>query len=327
MLNQLKQSRQRWLHRWFNKRHPAQRSAVVLRYDRIYILPSGFGYAFCFTALLILIGAINYQLSLAYLFAFTLLGLGHAVLFRTFRNLLKLRLQLFDAPAVFAGEVAAFPLHIRHSSTLSRHALAFNFLHQTSVSLNIIEHEAKLAIPLLSQKRGWLNAPALHLSSDYPVGWCHAWSYLNSPVRCIVWPRPENDPPPWQTENNQENNTGRGEEDFAGLRPYQAGDSLRRIAWKQAAHSESLPVKFFNSQAAAPQVFSWDQLSQLETEARLSRLTAWILAAQQIGTPYGLSLPGLQIAPALGEPHQISCLNALALFDNDAQQTPTGKWQ
>ncbi|PHV02874.1 DUF58 domain-containing protein [Iodobacter sp. BJB302] len=311
MLKRLRQSRQRW----FNKRHPAQSSALVLKYDRIYILPSGFGYAFCFTAILILIGAINYQLSLAYLFAFTLLGLGHAVLLRTFRNLLKLRLQLFDAPAVFAGEVASFPLHISHHSSLSRHALIFQFSNQNKVTLNMLEQEAELAIPLLSHERGWLLAPTLHLSSFYPVGWCHAWSYLNSPARCIVWPRPENDPPPWLAENNQGSSTGRSEEDFAGLRPYQTGDSLRRIAWKQAAHSESLPVKFFDSQGAASQVFSWGQLAGMETEARLSRLCAWILVAQQMGTPFGLSLPGVHIAPALGESHQINCLNALALFD------------
>ncbi|AMC33963.1 DUF58 domain-containing protein [Janthinobacterium sp. B9-8] len=313
MLNQLKQ---RWLQHWFAKRHPTQSSVMTLKYDRIYILPSGFGYAFCFTALLILIGAINYQLSLAYLFAFSLLGLGHAVLLRTFRNLLKLRLQLFDAPAVFAGEIASFPLHISHGSKLIRHAILFQFKNQPTVSANLIEHEVELAVPLLSQQRGWLNAPTLHLSSRYPVGWCHAWSYLNSPARCLIWPCPENDPPPWQIDHDQGNTIGRGEEDFAGIRPYQQGDSLRRIAWKHAAHSESLPVKFFDSQGASAQVFSWNQLSGLDSEARLSRLAAWILAAQQLGTPYGLSLPTQSIEPALGEAHQINCLNALALFNH-----------
>jgi uncharacterized protein (DUF58 family) len=300
---------------WFTKRHPVQSGATTLKYDRIYILPSGFGYALGFTAVLILIGAINYQLSLGYLFVFTLLGLAHAALLRTFRNLLSLHLQLFDAPAVFAGEVAVFPLQISHSSQLARHSIFFHFKHQPLIASGLINHEAQLAIPFQTSQRGWLYAPTLHLSTDYPVGWCHAWSYLNSSARCLVWPNPEIDPPPWPLSGDQGQAHGRGEEDFAGLRPYQAGDSLRRIAWKQAAHSETLPVKFFEAQGSTSQVFRWDQLSELDTEARLSRLCAWILAAQQVGTPYGLSLPQRHIDAALGEAHQINCLNALALFE------------
>ncbi len=310
-LSKLKHIRQDW----FNQRHPVQSGATTLKYDRIYILPSSFGYALGFTALLILIGAINYQLSLGYLFIFTLLGLAHAALLRTFRNLLSLRLQLFDAPAVFAGEAAVFPLQISHSSKLARHAIFFHFKHQPLVASGLIDSEIQLAIPLQTLQRGWLSAPTLHLSSDYPVGWCHAWSYLNSSARCLVWPNPEIDPPPWPQSGDQGQAHGRGEEDFAGLRPYQAGDSLRRIAWKQAAHSDTLPVKFFEAQGSASQIFSWDQLSKLDTEARLSRLCAWILAAQLMGTPYGLSLPQRQIDAALGEAHQINCLNALALFE------------
>ncbi|WP_293935542.1 DUF58 domain-containing protein [Iodobacter sp.] len=305
---------------WFSRRHPSQNSAQTLKYDRIYILPSGFGYAFTFTALLVLIGAINYQLSLAYLFAFTLLGLGHAILLRTFRNLLKLRLQLFDAPAVFAGETAYFPLQLNNPNRLTKRAIYFYFkqkIKPLALECGVIERDAHLSIPLLSQRRGWLFAPTLHLSSHYPMGLCHAWSYLNSPARCLVWPHPEIDPPPWAPSlgGGHTAQTGMGEEDFAGLRPYTPSDSLRRIAWKQAAHSETLPVKFFDAEGLSPQVFNWDQLNELDNEARLSRLVAWILAAEQMGVPYGLALPHMQIDAEKGAAHQISCLNALALFE------------
>lgn len=306
---------------WFARRHPSQSVPVTLKYDRIYILPGGFGYAFTFTAVLILIGAINYQLSLAYLFAFTLLGTGHAAMLRTFSNLLKLRLQLFDGQPVFAGETAHFPLHLTHTGSRSKRAVCFAFQTETSpaslpVECPVLEHEIQLLIPLQSQQRGWLNAPVLLISSDYPLGICRAWSYLNSPARCLIWPQPEINPPPWQRFGGSGDvpQTGRGEEDFAGLRPYAPGDPLRRIAWKQAAHSDTLPVKYFDSKGISPQVFCWDQLGSLDTEARLSRLTAWILAAEQLGTPYGLELPLLQIEAATGTAHQVECLNALALF-------------
>ena len=49
-------------------------------------------------------------------------------------------------------------------------------------------------------------------------------------------------------------------------------------------------------------------------EARLSRLTAWVLAAHRAGAAFGLRLPGLEIALAQGEAHRRVCLEALALW-------------
>ncbi|MEE9475740.1 MAG: DUF58 domain-containing protein, partial [Roseateles sp.] len=43
-----------------------------------------------------------------------------------------------------------------------------------------------------------------------------------------------------------------------------------------------------------------------------SRLTAWVLAAERLGQPYGLRLPGRELAPSLGPAHRQACLQALA---------------
>jgi len=48
-------------------------------------------------------------------------------------------------------------------------------------------------------------------------------------------------------------------------------------------------------------------------DARLSRLCAWVLAAEQQGLDYGLRLPGTHLAPAHGQAHRDACLRALAL--------------
>ena len=55
------------------------------------------------------------------------------------------------------------------------------------------------------------------------------------------------------------------------------------------------------------------QAGSLDTEARLSRLCAWLLQADKLGLSYGLRLPGLQIKPSSGEAHKRQCLEALAL--------------
>ena len=53
-------------------------------------------------------------------------------------------------------------------------------------------------------------------------------------------------------------------------------------------------------------------------EARLSRLTSWVLQADRSGACYGLRLPARRIAPAAGEKHRHRCLEALARFDAGA---------
>ena len=58
----------------------------------------------------------------------------------------------------------------------------------------------------------------------------------------------------------------------------------------------------------------WNDLPDLDTEARLSQLTRWVLDAHGASRHYGLRLPGLTIEPASGEDHRESCLRALALF-------------
>ena len=47
---------------------------------------------------------------------------------------------------------------------------------------------------------------------------------------------------------------------------------------------------------------------------KLSRLCAWVLAAERLDLRYGLRLPGLELQPNSGEAHQRACLSALALY-------------
>jgi uncharacterized protein (DUF58 family) len=53
----------------------------------------------------------------------------------------------------------------------------------------------------------------------------------------------------------------------------------------------------------------------LDTEARLSRLTRWVIDAHAAGLSFGLRLPGAELLPASGDAQRERCLEALALFD------------
>ena len=58
----------------------------------------------------------------------------------------------------------------------------------------------------------------------------------------------------------------------------------------------------------------WQDCGALAPEKRLSRLTAWTLAAHRAGANYGLRLPGVEVARQGGDAQRRHCLEALALW-------------
>jgi uncharacterized protein (DUF58 family) len=49
-------------------------------------------------------------------------------------------------------------------------------------------------------------------------------------------------------------------------------------------------------------------------EDRLSQLALWVIEAERSRLLYGLRLPGIEIAPAVGESHFHQCMRALSRF-------------
>ncbi|MBB5190392.1 uncharacterized protein (DUF58 family) [Silvimonas terrae] len=319
-------SMQERMQRWMAQRHPAVTGTVRVRQNRIYVLPSGFGLGYAVTCVLVLIGAINYQLSLAYLFAFLMLGLGHAGLIQSFRNLLGLTVTALPASAVFAGDTAHFPLQLGDARNYARFGLHLRAgtAQETTPLAVAAASETQVWLSVPATGRGWLALPRMTIETRFPTGWCRAWTVVHLQAQCLVYPAPEPDAPAWPSGAGEEVAGLRqrtGEEDFAGLRQYQAGDTLRQIAWKQSARLEWLAVRTHDTPQSAMLHLRWEDTAGLGIEARLSRLTAWVLRADATGRPYTLELPGQRLAPASGAGHRDTCLRTLALF-GPAGKTP-----
>jgi uncharacterized protein (DUF58 family) len=156
------------------------------------------------------------------------------------------------------------------------------------------------------------------LETRFPLGLFRAWSYVEPDTACIVYPKPERSALPPSSPHATAGAVraqAMGNDDFAGLRDYQRSDSPRHIAWKAYARSDRLLTKQFSGEAVAELWLDWSLLAaHLDAEARLSRLTGWVLDAQQSGARYGLRLPGREIAPGRGDAHRTACLQALALY-------------
>ena len=73
--------------------------------------------------------------------------------------------------------------------------------------------------------------------------------------------------------------------------------------------------QFEGSGGRGPLELDWGELPPgFDTEARLSRLTAWILAAEREARAFALRLPGVELPMGQGGAHRRAALTALALF-------------
>jgi uncharacterized protein (DUF58 family) len=169
-----------------------------------------------------------------------------------------------------------------------------------------------------TEVRGWLQLERVTMETRFPLGLIRAWSYVQPDMRALVYPKPDRSPLPAThpvAESGEAQTAGSGTDDFAGLRPYQPGDSPRHIAWKAAARDDSLLTKTFAGRASSELWFDWDELpADLHVEARLSRLARWVLLAEEQGLRYGLKLPGTTVPLGEGLAHRDSCLKELALY-------------
>jgi uncharacterized protein (DUF58 family) len=301
---------------------PPERGTVVLVHRRVYIVPARLGWIFGLTLLILLTGSINYALSLGFALTFLLGGVGLVGMVHTARNLARIALSVGRAAPVFAGESAQFRLFLDGCAPFDRPAILAR--HLSSGAQLVVDvpaagiAEAVLAVP--APRRGWLPLGRVMLETRFPLGLFRAWSYVEPEARCLVYPRPERSPlPPTSADSTggSQRLQALGNEDFASLRGYQRSDSPRHVAWKAAARSDEMLTKQFSGEAAAELWLDWNLLpAALGLEQRLSRLSAWVLAAERAGNHFGIRLPGLEIAPGRGDAHCAACLQALALYSS-----------
>jgi len=288
---------------------------------RIFIVPSRGGLLFALALIVMLLGAINYNLALGHALVFLLAGLGIVGMIHTFRNLHGLVVTPGRCEPVFAGETAHFPLTLDNDRPSPRAALELAADPEFPVNATVDgKKSTKSNIPLTAARRGWLDLPRVRLSTRYPLGLFTAWAYLQPAMRCLVYPRPVDAPlpPALPAAAGGERSGDGGQEDFAGFRQRQPADSPRHVAWKASARDADGPllVKQFAGGAQVEGIFDWQQTDpSLPEETRLGILTGWVLAADAADIRYGLRLPGLDIPPASGDAHRQRCLEALALFE------------
>ena len=298
-------------------RRTVETGTVVLNQRRVYILPSRQGLLFAVVLVVMILGDINYNLSLGYVLTFLLAMMALLSLLYAFRNLAHLHIHAGHVAPVFAGESARFVFHFDNPSMLARYQI---HLHDDAGHHTLFDLAAQSATPVYldihSTRRGWLDSERLTLYSEFPLGLFHAWTYIHFDVLAMVYPRPApTQPLPLSASPD---GTGKlsaeGDEDFAGLRRYVAGDAIPRIAWKALAREQGLQVKQFSTPMGQDLWLDWAAIGEQGMEAKLEVLTRWVLDADAQGMRYGLRLPDGELPPQHSPAHKSECLRRLALY-------------
>lgn len=316
-------------------RQGVEHGEVLLDRRRVYILPTRAGMLFAAAMLMMLFGSINYSLQLGFLLTFLVTSMALVAMYHTHRNLARLTLTAHRADNVFAGDLATFEVTVHNPTPEARYALEFEPLRTAQRLLEALGPDLpvqpitntdipaagsrEVRVAVATRARGRLPCPRLRIETRFPFGLWQAWAYYTPPLVANVYPAPERDAPPLPATATagaeQETGLVVSGDEFAGVRPYQTGDSLRRVAWRLAARSDELTVKLFEAYARGEVDLDFALLpAALTDEQKLARLCRWVLMAEAAQMRYRLLLPGVAIDLGLGPEQRERCLTALAVY-------------
>jgi uncharacterized protein (DUF58 family) len=307
------------LRAWFEARLP-RADTVTLTQRNVYIVPTRAGLMFALVLLVMLLAAINYQLNLGYVLTFLLAGAGFVSMHMTHNTLRGMTLHLRPPQPGFAGEALVLEV-VLSSPQRALYGVGVGFeagaTRDDDVFVDVpAGGQAVAHLSLVPPRRGLHPVPTLHVETRYPLGLFRAWTVWRPAAQALAWPAPERPAAPLPPapavsgESAVQHRTDGGE--FDGVRAYRRGDMLKHIVWKKVAKGGDLVSRDQASAAQQELWLDWQLTHTSGTEPRLSRLAAWVLAAEAAGVAHGLRLPGVELAPGSGAAHRRASLDALA---------------
>lgn len=321
---------------WWQSRLPLT-DTLTLTQRNVYILPTRAGWMLALTLLVLLIASINYQLNLGYLLTFMLAGAAVVGMHVTHGNLRGITMNLIAGRAdsmpgsgqfhsIFAGSIAQIEVRLSHSRKSQRPSIGLALLDDAHGQQRSphwawadvpAQGSSTVNVAFKAQRRGLHRVPNLQAETRYPLGTFRVWTIWRPKSEVLVYPAPEPHAPPLPPGEPRSGGGGAARAqntgEFDGVRAYRRGDPLKLVVWKKAAKSDELVSRDSSDAQRYELWLDYAACATTEHEAKLSRLTAWVIAADKLGSDFGLRLPGREIKPASGEAHKRACLEALAL--------------
>ena len=286
--------------------------------ENLFMLPTRHGIIFSFVLLAMLLVAVNYSNSLAYMMSFTLFSTVMVSMLYTHRNLQGLCISYGECMPVFAGNLLRYTLVIKNQTQRDRFDIGIDIKGDKSRRRDLAANETlKIECNSRVKKRGWYDLPSVQVNTRFPVGLLFSWS---KPARLkkksLVYPKPsewQDFPIRYSGNSTTQIQSRRNNDDFSGLRQYRKGDSPQHIDWKTYARGKGLHSKEFSGGEMPLMIFRWSDTSG-DKEQRISLLTRWVIEAGAQGIRFGLDLPENHVSPSNKEKQVSTCLKLLALM-------------
>ena len=295
------------LARWFAKRAPRSDEAR-LSVRNVYIFFSKEGLLFALLLLITFVAGINYGNNLVLGLCFYLVSIWLISFHITFAHLSGLQVRLLELTTAEAGEPVWATIELSSRSSKPRRQLRFVFdgqdadnkdtiSEQTPVVLSSIKEAQTLRLPIMTNKRGALILPRLHISTVYPLGIMRTWSYVYFARQTWVTPKPLAFD--WQANTQSvrgdEQTAGgqyvSGQDDFERLDDYVAGESLARVSWAHVARGQGMFTKHFADPVGHEQALQYTQMPSMHHEDKLRELAYGVKMLGQMGVPFQMHLP------------------------------------
>lgn len=316
-----------WVNAWFlARRAPADQ--ITLTQRNVYILPTRAGLMLLGTLAVLLLAAINYQLNLGYLLTFLLAGCAAVGMHVSHATLRGLDLHLLPPDPQYAGSAAVLRVVAHNARRRARYGIGLavhgaGSRNTTDWAWSDVPAQGSATVEIAFQppRRGLHPVPPLTAETRFPLGTFRVWTVWRPAAQMLVYPQPEAHPPPLPTGQPRSGQAIAAASTHAVVlaRALRAGggDPLKLVVWKKAARAQAAGsddlVSRDAAQAQRHELWLDATAAALpEQEARLSRLTAWVLQADRLGLDYGLQVGARSLGPAQGEAHRRACLELLA---------------
>ena len=302
-----------------------------MRHESFRLRPTGLWLIFGPVLGCMWLAAVNYSNNLVYAVLYLIGSLSLISIFHTWRNLAVLQIDHIRIQPAFAGEDVRMEIYLRNPSKQNIYGLFFARLGDEAGltrrpiplprpgggGVRIAAGDSCAAeVIFAAERRGVYRFDSLLVRTSYPFGLF--WGSFRVPVDAeyFIYPQPKGKPdwpalhPSGEQGTPLSNKPG---DDFAGVRAYMPGESLRHVDWKAFARGRPLSVKQFTGGSGHELWLDAAQMNRMPLEARLSQLALWIVNAEKEEIPYALKLGRTTLPLGLGPVQAKRALEALAV--------------
>jgi uncharacterized protein (DUF58 family) len=290
-----------------------------MKRERIYIVPTEYGFMYAAGIFVSLIGGAVYNNNLAFMLCFFLVALFLIGMVQTHNNMKNINLEkviIFLSPSESVGH-GVFWIKSNNSEGHSQLRLECDS-HGDKIDVNVELIYQKSLHPqyfdFQTGEWGKKRLKRIKMSTRYPFGFFYVWRYFDCPMDYYVYPKPGGDKSIDHVEiegNNEGLYRKLKGDDFSEHKKYVLGDSQKHIDWKAYARGRPLLTKKFDEGDRHTYLLDYDKAAGNQ-ERRVRQLSKWIQDCEEQQNTYALKVKDKTVPVGSGEKHKAHCLRLLA---------------